>query len=572
MGYLIVLRRHATLIAVVAILTGLAAGFGSLLQQNRYTSAAYIELTNASSPFRSSGGSKADLTRAMQTQIDTVRSDSVKTAVADQLGTPAPHVKVSMRAQSDELAIRATSHNRREAARVANAYATAYVAQLAKDNANADRSAQAARQQTESQLQKQLQEVQTSLATATGASAQQLQLRRDLLGAQLRAVAVQDVTQASGDDLSASILSAAAPPTAPSEPRPVRNGLLGLVAGLILGFLAAALLEVVRDKVRDKRDIKMINPDWPVVGTVPLSIRAGNAQTRDRAETYAFRGLRAKLPAVLPNGYPAKILVAGPLGGEGTSTVVAGLARSLAAAGRKVAVIDANTAAPRQHELLGSPRTPTLAQILRGPGGPDRLRHLAVGSFGSLLSVGRSSGNMWAKGGRRVGVKGGRPGGRPQVRLGLPGPGGAAALAGGARDGAGAGHARAVLDDRVHTAARLRVDVDVVAVGVGRGDVHLAGGGPARRQRVLDAVQGGAVSGVGGVVGVVRLLSGGSFTRCALGRRVLALALLVEERRDGDRGQDPDDQDHDQELDEREALLALKALAKGVEHGKVLLQ
>lgn len=387
MGYLIVLRRHATLIAVVAILTGLAAGFGSLLQQNRYTSAAYIELTNASSPFRSSGGSKADLTRAMQTQIDTVRSDSVKTAVADQLGTPAPHVKVSMRAQSDELAIRATSHNRREAARVANAYATAYVAQLAKDNANADRSAQAARQQTESQLQKQLQEVQTSLATATGASAQQLQLRRDLLGAQLRAVAVQDVTQASGDDLSASILSAAAPPTAPSEPRPVRNGLLGLVAGLILGFLAAALLEVVRDKVRDKRDIKMINPDWPVVGTVPLSIRAGNAQTRDRAETYAFRGLRAKLPAVLPDGYPAKILVAGPLGGEGTSTVVAGLARSLAAAGRKVAVIDANTAAPRQHELLGSPRTPTLAQILRGPGGPDRLRHLAVGSFGSLTVV-----------------------------------------------------------------------------------------------------------------------------------------------------------------------------------------
>src|SRR3954454_11128695 len=92
--------------------------------------------------------------------------------------------------------------------------------------------------------------------------------------------------------------------------------------------------------------------------------------------------------------------------------------------------------------------------------------------------------------------------------------------------------------------------------------------GAPRRQRRRDAAQlgaGGTV--VRALVGVVGLHGGGGLTRRALRRRVLALALLIEERGDGDGGQDPDDQDHDQKLDEREALLAIEAIAKAVEHG-----
>ena len=49
-----------------------------------------------------------------------------------------------------------------------------------------------------------------------------------------------------------------------------------------------------------------------------------------------------------------------------------------------------------------------------------------------------------------------------------------------------------------------------------------------------------------------------------LGRSVLALLLLAEERRESDRGENADDQDDDQELDERESfVVALEA----VEHG-----
>lgn len=385
MGYLMVVRRHATLIAVIAILTGLAAGLLSSLQSNRYTSSAYVRLDNAASPFRSTAGTRADLTRAMRTQMDLVTSDEVRRAVTERLGR-APHVVVAPRSQSDELAIRATASSPREAAAIASAYATAYIDNVAAENADANRSAGAARDKATARIQASIEKVENDLQTATGSTAQQLRLRRDVLTTQLKAIAVQDVTTPTSGVLSATLLSAAKPPSGASEPRPVRNGLLGFVAGLVLGFLAAALLEVIRDKVLDKQDIRMIDPQWPALGPVPLA-STGHARTRDRSEALAFRGLRAELPAVLPHGYPATVLVTGPRGGEGTSTVVAGLARSLAQAGRSVAVIDANTMAPRQQALLGSAKTPALAQLLRGSSGSDRLLTMTDGLRGSLTIV-----------------------------------------------------------------------------------------------------------------------------------------------------------------------------------------
>jgi hypothetical protein len=52
-----------------------------------------------------------------------------------------------------------------------------------------------------------------------------------------------------------------------------------------------------------------------------------------------------------------------------------------------------------------------------------------------------------------------------------------------------------------------------------------------------------------------------------LGARVLALVTLTKERRQRDGGQDADDQDYNEELDEREALLlVVNALGKLPQH------
>src|SRR4051794_20108038 len=71
---------------------------------------------------------------------------------------------------------------------------------------------------------------------------------------------------------------------------------------------------------------------------------------------------------------------------------------------------------------------------------------------------------------------------------------------------------------------------------------------------------------VGLLVGVVGLESRLGRTGGRLGLGVLSLGALVEERGQGDRGEDADDQDDDQELDQGETLLALGALAELMKH------
>src|SRR4051794_21560341 len=70
------------------------------------------------------------------------------------------------------------------------------------------------------------------------------------------------------------------------------------------------------------------------------------------------------------------------------------------------------------------------------------------------------------------------------------------------------------------------------------------------------------------LVGVARLDLRDRVTTVRLGIGVLALLLLTQEGRQSDGGKDADDQNDDQELDEREALLLVDALAELPQHGE----
>src|SRR4051794_22106123 len=68
------------------------------------------------------------------------------------------------------------------------------------------------------------------------------------------------------------------------------------------------------------------------------------------------------------------------------------------------------------------------------------------------------------------------------------------------------------------------------------------------------------------VVGGVRLDAGDGGAHVCLRGRLVSAILEAEVGRDGDRHQDPEDDDDDQELDEREALIALQARPQFVQH------
>src|SRR4051812_36620389 len=136
------------------------------------------------------------------------------------------------------------------------------------------------------------------------------------------------------------------------------------------------------------------------------------------------------------------------------------------------------------------------------------------------------------------------------------------------RSGAGAVlHRRAgvAVVDVVRAGQTAVRHVDAVVVGVGVRHGH---GQRGARLEALTLQQRERQAGVvATVLGAVRLSSGRTVLHGRLHVRLEALLALLEEHRNGDRGQDADDDDDDQELDQGEApILLLHRLANPSEH------
>jgi hypothetical protein len=107
---------------------------------------------------------------------------------------------------------------------------------------------------------------------------------------------------------------------------------------------------------------------------------------------------------------------------------------------------------------------------------------------------------------------------------------------------------------------------DGVAVYGFGGGLHLAVGATQRQARVLHVVSGLAAH-IGLLLAVERLQMRDHVARGGLGVGVLALLPLAQEGRQRNGGQDADDENHDEELDEREApLLAMQTFAELPQH------
>src|SRR4051794_8236579 len=112
---------------------------------------------------------------------------------------------------------------------------------------------------------------------------------------------------------------------------------------------------------------------------------------------------------------------------------------------------------------------------------------------------------------------------------------------------------------------------DHVRVRAGARDSHLSGARAEVQTSVAELRRVRAVRVVLGV-GEAGLDLGHHVAGIRLGRGVLTLRTLAEERRKGDRGQDADDQDYNEELNKGETLLLAvdSVLELGKQDGRVL--
>jgi len=198
----------------------------------------------------------------------------------------------------------------------------------------------------------------SEVANATAAS----------LGTQVTALEKPSGSQAS--PVRISTLRTATVPTVPTSPNPKSNLALGLLLGLMVGWGLAFLREVLDTKIRSESDVQKVT-DASVIARIgydedapqhPLIVQSSPHSHRSEA----FRRLRTNLQFLDLDDRPKTIIVTSSLSGEGKTTTAINLAITLADAGSRVALVDADLRRPSIAEYMGLEGEVGLTTVLIG--------------------------------------------------------------------------------------------------------------------------------------------------------------------------------------------------------------
>lgn len=380
-GYLRVFRRRRAVVAasvVVLLLAGLALFF---VKTPVYTAEARVilrgRIAETATPVVIVG---RDPARAVQTEIEVFKSQSVRDAVRQEIGS-VPEVTVRPVGQTDVLAVSSTDTASSRAARAANAFASAYVnlrqgqadedfnaavaevqPQIAAIQVEIDRiGAQVAATSTENR-----ESVRTALAPQRDAyAARQAQLTQGLI--QLR---LDTRLQGGG----ARVLSVADTPEDPSGASLVQHGVLALVLGLGIGLGLALVIDYLDDTIKTTADVERLTGGVPVLAEVPVvsswkskrSVHVESIVDPGSVGSEAFRTLRTAVQ-FLSVSAPIRILqVTSAVPDEGKTTTVANLGVALAMAGQRVIVVSCDLRRPRIHEFFGVSNDVGFTSVLLG--------------------------------------------------------------------------------------------------------------------------------------------------------------------------------------------------------------
>jgi polysaccharide biosynthesis transport protein len=370
-SYLVILRRRKWWIICAAV-AGLAVSLAVALTQAKQYSASAQLLVQPSSQALAAGTTLQPVTPTeVQTELQLVTSAPVQQLVQRQLGRRPPVNAVQV-AQTNVISISAIATTPSLAARIANTYAQAFVTyQQTVITANMT----AAEAQLRSQIRLISAQI-TSLQHRSGAAAEVTALlnQEAVLKEQYSQLQVTGAQATAGAATGGvELVTPAQAPTAPSSPRPVQDGLLGLLAGLIVGLGAAFLRHNLDEAVSSKDAAEQLGGS-PVLGLVPMVtawkrrshaiVVSTSKPTSSAAESY--RSLRTSLQFARQEHDLRTILITSPTSSEGKTSTLANLGAVFAQAGERVVLVSGDLRRPRIGQFFGIDEAAGLTSILAG--------------------------------------------------------------------------------------------------------------------------------------------------------------------------------------------------------------
>lgn len=372
--YLRVVSRGKWIVLLCAILGPASAVGLSLQQQKLYQASADVllsrqnlaaALTNTDDPLATQ-----DAERVAETQVNVARVPRVLSrtlaavGVSDRLPTDLlENSSVSAMPSADILVFKVTDPD----PELATSLATEYAQQFTRYRRVLDTAS----------IKLARREAQTQIASLEAEDARDSQLYANLVEKE------QELATLEALQTSNAHLLRPAGEAGQVQPRPLRNGLIGLALGVLLGIGLALLRDALDTRVRSAGEVAE-RLDLPLLGRIaepPRRFRKRGLMMRDQPDSAfaeAFRVLRTNIEFVNVGDESRTIMVTSGVQSEGKSTTAANLAFAFARSGKRVVLVDLDLRRPSLARFVGSNGGSGIADVATGRTRLDR----------AMLSVG----------------------------------------------------------------------------------------------------------------------------------------------------------------------------------------
>ena len=340
---LALLRARRRLIAAIVLGAVALAALLSLVQSDRYTASADLLFgrpTNADAIIAGGATDTGELPeRVAATNLALASLDTVAERVADQFrGVRVSDLKdaVSIEAAgtSDVVTVTAEWGSPTDAAAIANAFA-AEIADFRRQTARAD-------------IQRAIDALKETMPEDSGVEGEPSPAVRTT---QTRLSELETLKALQTGNVQ--VVEQATPPESRTSPTLLRTSLIAGLVALVLAVLTVLLLARFDDRISDEQELTSLM-GLSILTRIP---RVGQAHRLRRnwdghdepAFAEAFEFLRLNLELLGHDGDSLVVAVTSPAADDGKTTVVAGLARSLATSGAEVVAVDLDLRKPDLH-------------------------------------------------------------------------------------------------------------------------------------------------------------------------------------------------------------------------------